>query len=476
MNTWIIIGIIALVALVVIFRKHLKKIGIGIGILIASWIGIETVSKQPVLLPDDGVEIPIIDSTEIDKPELPKDTIAGVFNIKLSEDENIDQTVSLQQQIDKIPDGNPEAWNVIQLPEGKFWTEGDSEYKHLQDDGIITIWNRKNLIIRGDNTIFYTKAPATPYGGNVGKNDYSYRRHIWIRFSSNIVIENIKIEGSNNIDGRLIGTTPEFTPEFWKGGPDTGSIGGSPAYTSYWEQEHALDIRASTNVTVRNFDVDGVWGDGIYIGGDQRFNENLQKNEWVPAVNTIIQDCHLRYTGRQGIAAGNNVEGLLIENVIGELGRRAFIDLEPDLTANYIDGVEIRNCRTNTAQTVIAAVGNGRVDNVYIHDNAFSGGGHFIICYDSLKKTKRKNWRVENNTRTGGFGSPIADIRFALTDNIILKGNNTKVGATQSRKSAEFTNCQNVKVIGNDFGNGKYIDGRGSEIILENNTPKQKIL
>lgn len=467
--------------------------------------------------PDDGITPP--------KPEPEPDPkpVSKVFEIDIKDD-GTDQTNYIQDQINKIPDGagfvtdkvkpfellkkfignkwsewtfeilgfGERVFNIIRFPEGRFWTEGDIANNPYGRAGVFLIRDRHNLIFEGSKTTFYTKAPAIPFGGNVGKNILSWRRHFWFRECSNIIVRKIRVEGSNQIDGRLIGTTPELTPDFWyltnlreagidnweylkdeegnriPAPNDSGSIGGAPAYKSYWEQEHAFDFRDCENVLMHDCEVFGVWGDGVYIGADYGESRNI-----------VIKDCYFKFTGRQGIAGANNARNILVENVEIELGRRADIDWEPHSRGGYVIGAIVRNSKLHAVQVPIAALGNGNVSDIQILDNEFSGG-NFIIAGDSDRQNPilRGNWIVKGNKRTNWFGSPMASSSFYHMENILFEGNFDQVSSKQERESIAFEDCSGELIVrDNNFSGGIYIQklGNTTDITLENNTPEQII-
>lgn len=397
------------------------------------------------------------DNGEKDQPQ--------VYEIELDTTSGIDQTGILQRQINAVPDGTPEDPTIIRFPKGRFWTEGELTVNPRGENGIINIRARKNLVIEGDSTVFYTKAPATPFGGNVNQNRYSKRRHFRIHGSQNILVKNIIIEGSNVIEGKLLGTAPETTPGFWKGGPDNGSKKGFPGYRSYWEFEHGFDIINSQNITIENSKVYGVWGDGVYIG----------QSTTNPSENIILRNLHLKFTGRQGIAV-SDARKILIDSVRIEKGRRSGIDLEPFHDGGFANEVEISNSRIEVQLTPFAAGGRGDVSDIYIHNNEFSGSGHSVYCRTSNEKnpTIRRNWRFIDNTRLDRFGSSAPVMKFGWTENITIRGNKDNYSG---KYPIGLSFCKNVEVIDNEFEGGNQIRiYKTEEVRHRNNNPELEIL
>lgn len=392
-----------------------------------------------------------------------------VYEIELTGEGDL--TKLLQDQIDEIPDGTANQPTVIRFPKGRFWTEGNLSWNPRGKNGIINLVNRHHLIIEGfskeEPTIFYTKAPATQYGGNVDKGDYSHRRHFRIHRSTNITVKNIRIEGSNTIEGRQLSSSPEFTPDFWKGGKDSGSKKGFPAYQSYWEFEHAFDIINSQNITIEDSSVFGVWGDGVYIG----------QSTTNPSENIILKNLHLKFTGRQGIAV-SDARKILIENVWIEKGRRSGIDLEPFHDEGFANNVEVSNSKIDVQLTPFAAGGRGDVSDIYIHDNEFSGSGNSVYCRTSNEDnpTIRRNWRFIDNTRTNRYGSSTPVITFGWTENILIQGNKDRISHSNGfYVGASF--CKDLVVKENIVEGAKTVRiYKTEDVKISENTPELKIL
>lgn len=389
----------------------------------------------------------------------------SIYYISLDTLSTVDQTISLQRQIDAIPDGSPDQPNIIRLPNGRFWTEGNLDFNPRGVNGIINFINRHHLIVEGDSTTFYTKAPATPYGGNVNANRYSKRRHFRIHLSSNITVRNVNIEGSNKIEGELLGKKNASTPEFWKGGPDKGSKKGFPAYRPYWEFEHGFDIINSQNIIIENSRVFAVWGDGVYIG----------QSTTNPSENIVLRNLHLKYTGRQGVAV-SDARKILIDSVHIEKGRRSGIDLEPFHDNGFANEVEVRNSLIEVQLTPFAAGGRGDVSDINIHNNEFSGSGNSVYCRTSNEEqpTIRKNWRFVNNKRLNRFGSSAPVMKFGWTENILIEGNEDNYNG---KYPVGLSFCKNVEVRNNNFKGGNQIRIYKTEDVQHSgNRPELKIL
>lgn len=424
------------------------------------------VEPEPLPKPEEPEEEPEPEAPPVVEPEQPKPEPpkyqfvpyrhTGVNIIVQSKDSKVikikapntdeDLTEFVQDVLTNFESGTLLAPTVLDFGEDKFWTEGTPE-KSKALECALHVLNKEYFIIRGG--VFYTKAPGSPYGGSVQDNSYSRRRHFRFEDCKAFSIEPMEVRGSNVIDGEVIGTTPEFTPAFWKGGKDNGAIRkGFAAYKMYWEFEHAFDFIGCKNFFVEGIKVFGVWGDGICIG---------QGNE-----NFIIRNADINYAGRQMAALYNCKDGL-IDGMTGKGNRRGGIDFEPYANNGYIYNIEVKNCEIYPMMTAFPALGRGDVSNINIHHNKYQTTGSTLSC-SSTGDTRRSNWAFTDNERIGKFGSPLAPIHFANTDNVLVANNYEMVSDRQSQKSASFVNCTGVVWDNNETPNGKYIEVQNSEV------------
>ena len=381
------------------------------------------------------------------KIDIPTDLTESVkIDIELPQDGS-DVTKVLQEQLDNVPSGSWKYPTHVFLPTGEYWTEGFGE----NIEYVTRLYWKANIFIWGSGTTFYTKAPGSAWGGSVNGNRFSHRRHFCVHRSKNISVQGLTVKGSNYTEGQLIGTAPEYTPEFWEGDNDAPAWPGFPAYRPYWELEHAFDARGNENVIFNECHAEAVWGDGFYIGMLGGI-----------ATNAKILNCTGHMIGRQGIAVANDLIGLKIDNFNGTKLRRSGIDLEPHTDAGVILNVEISNCNIECQLTPFAAGGNGDVSNVYMHHNIYSGSGHSVYCgntgYKEGESPRRHDWRFEYNTRKGHHGSSAPCHKFRHTDNLTFIGNNDSyyseyyIGAGDNRG---FLIVKDNNVVGAGRGGNK---------------------
>jgi len=414
-------------------------------------------------------EVPVKPPIVVEPEEKPVEPIpiepkpvSKIYYIELPKDGS-DVTTLIQSQINSIPDGVDNLPNIIQFPDGVYWTEGFNISR--ENKGIISFYKRNNLIVRGEKTILYTKRPGLDHQGSVQGNDYSHRRHVWIQNSTHIEIT-LTIEGSNKVIGSKVDREPDFTPDWWIYGEDNGAFGDAPAYKEYLEFEHAFASENSHYITFNNCNVNGVFGDGICIGGDVKTGGSS---------NIKVLGGNITNTGRQQVAIYNS-RYVLIDGLVTSRGRRSIFDLENYSDDGFIEFVEIRNTNTYATHTFIAALGRGIVNNINIQNNKFRTPGRTLVC-QGRSGIRRSNWKFTDNARVDyGFGSPISSIGFGMTDNILIENNFEPIAGSQSRSPASFTDCKNVKIKGNDFKYGIYIKSDNYEVTASNNNPVQQIV
>lgn len=430
-----------------------------------------TTAGQPK--PEPKIEIPtgLTESAKID--------------ISLPQDGS-DVTQIVQEKLDALPTGSWKYPTHAFLPTGEYHTEGfggNIEY-------ISRLYWKANIFIWAWGTTFYKKAPSTPYGGSVENNRFSKTAHFCVHRCKNIMISGLRVKGPNDIPGQLIGTAPEYTPEFWKykneagelvaAGNDSKAFTGFPVHRGYWEKEHAFDLRGNDNVILSQCHAEAVFGDGFYIGKHDK-----------DALSTQLLECTASMIGRQGAAASDNTVGLKIYKFKGRWLRRSAFDMEPDKDAGKVLNVEISWSDVECQLTPFAAGGDGDVSNVYIHHNLYSGSGHTIDCGNTsfipeeivdgeiiTGSPRRHDWRFEYNTRKDwdSYGGNSPCLKFRHTDNITVIGNTDSytydwfVGSGDNRG---FLIVKDNNVIGDGRGGNKVRtwDTDPTKVTLENNTP-----
>lgn len=158
-----------------------------------------------------------------------------------------------------------------------------------QTDETVRIEDCRDLTLRG---------PAVLDGSRTPRD--RDQRHLSIRRSTNVVIEDITVVG-----GRC-----ERPCE---------STSGLAAN----ERQHGFEIAASQDVELRNVTASNVWGDGVYVTA-----KSFDKAD-VPATGIVVSDSYFSNTGRQGIAV-SGVDQMLVERTVVRLANRSVFDFEAE--------------------------------------------------------------------------------------------------------------------------------------------------
>lgn len=412
-------------------------------------------------------EEPIEEDPIEEQPEPPKEEIK-VHYIFLSDREG-DKTKELQAEFNKIPLGTPDKKVFIKLPFGYFNTEGKTEL--TQGLNYVTeLINKRHWVIDGIGTTFYTKAPAIDLSkGDLNGGYYSPRRHFGLTESEDIEIKGLEIKGSDLIEGVLLGTAPEYTPDFLP--ENYGDVGSLPGYASYLagvEFEHGFVVNSCKNITFDNCTVTGVWGDGFYIN-TKKVWLNGKWNYSPVSENIKILNSTVDFCGRMAVAT-NEVKNLLIDNLTTRGVRWSSVDLEPDDDKQVIDGVEIKNCDFHNQLVTFPMGGAGDIRNVNIHHNTYSGGGSLYLKTSSATPSIiRKNFKFNYNIRTARGGGD--SFKVMWVDNFEAIGN---IDRYKGRFLAKLTFCRNVTLKDNtsEEGGGRVHTAWVENLVLSGNTPE----
>lgn len=394
--------------------------------------------------------------------------VSNIYYIDYDPTSTEDQGDYVNQQLALIPNGTSEVPNIIMFNKGgRIKAEGHLDpLDGKSKTGVFEYRDKAywHITCPVDNPVtFYTTEPRVPHGGDIDNNTHSARKQFWFHQSVGLTFTNFIIEGSNSIDGGLLGTagyTPSWYPyEEWR----TPEVTGYPKYVTYWEGEHGFDFRECQDVLVQNVTIKYQWGDGIYVGGSGGSS------------NVVLKDCTIKWSGRQGIGVANNVDGLTIDNIWFDHIRRSSIDLEPHTQGGWVRNVHIKNCRNATAWfQFLAAGGSGEVSNVLVEDCEHNGT--MVRCLGNLE-APRAGWTIRRVSRIDNaeFANGQANFLFSNTNDIVIDNNHQPIALSQSRVGVHFTNCHGVlQVTNNNFVNATRVHADGGtvreNILIEGNS------
>jgi hypothetical protein len=247
-----------------------------------------------------------------------------------------------------------------------------------------------------------------------------------IRGGSGIVIRNLRVRGANP----NAGVNPE-------------------AYVSALEAQHAFAIQGAINIELDHVSASDVYGDFVYIGGDD--------DEWSRDIH--IHDSHFERNGRQGIAVTKG-QGVLIErNYLGDT-RRATFDLEPPgITGGALDVVIRDNEIGEGRLKFVAAAGRGRNVSFSIENNTLHRP--MTIVVETSPEYRRGPIRVVGNTSDQPIGSfRPGGLQFERVDGLVIRDNYQPM--QEWRDQAFVMACEStaVDILDNDIPGA----GRESEV------------
>lgn len=329
-----------------------------------------------------------------------------------------DATQTIKNQIAAAPNGA-----VIRFPVGR------SQGRYRCDFPIV-VEGRRDLTIEGpspsDPAVFWTDLKVTKAAHpQVFIGDSSQRQHWKISNCTGMVLRNLRVQGPNTYRDAA------------------GYTKIQPPY----EAEHAFFVPGCDGVLIEDCSADSVLGDGVFLGAGSTH---------AGPKNITVRRFHVRSCGRTGIGL-TRCSNILLDGVVTELTGTGAMSFEPNGPAEYVNGVEIRNCRMDSRQPLIPAHGVRPINDVWVHHNVFANSGNakswpIIVCEPLIADpaVRSKNWRVEDNRlEFAGTGGAFV---FRETDNVVIRRNAmSKLG--RFRAGVILERCGGtLTVTDNDFG------------------------
>ena len=371
-------------------------------------VDIIPVTHESIVFDDNGLSIPekyqtindaihikdfdgYIDDVEIGG--ISKRQQVNVMSFGAKGDGVTDDTESIQLAIDYAYANNI---SKIIIPEGEYIISNDTNNRATS--GILVKSNQEITMTK--NTILRYKSTTSEY---------------YNLFNLNNVV-NVKITG-----GKLIGDRDAHMS-------DTGEWG------------MGIQIYESRNIIIDNVDICDMWGDCIYIGGNNYSNDPLENG--IEPCDITICNCTLNNSRRQGISIvyGNeiNIENCDILNINGTLPEYG-IDIE---TSNI--NIPCRNIRVNNCYFE-GSVGGGFVsgsstENLIVTNSIFNNN---IVNLQRLT-----NGEISNNI----FNGKGCSIRNS-SDVIISTNNFINSGLNMDHNSGNNEKTSNINIVNNNFNN-----------------------
>ncbi|MHB1801660.1 MAG: right-handed parallel beta-helix repeat-containing protein [Actinomycetes bacterium] len=211
---------------------------------------------------------------------------------------------------------------------------------------------------------------------------------LWLVNATNVTITNLTIQGNNPANCN-------------------GSYG---CYTTTHPFDAGLRLEGPRNVTLSGLTINRTYGDGVQIQPS-----SLRSADGVTITSsTITQD------GRQGISLSGG-SGLTVSGVTIDHSARAGIDLEPNVSANVINGVTITDTHIVSWLLGIASGGGGPVNDVTINNVTIPYSGTPAIYDSGPSSQQRTGWTI-TNSNLGGRRGPQPGILISHTTNAVVSG------------------------------------------------------
>lgn len=225
-------------------------------------------------------------------------------------------------------------------------------------------------------------------GKDIGWDGQSKRRHIRFNDCDTITLHDIKVNGQNVTDDA--------------GNPidETGQARWDRKMRPF---EHGMCFESCANLTITDYVVDAVFGDGAYFRDTDGF--------------LVLDGFRVSRNGRQGIAIISASGELKILNGHIVHSRGSGIDLEPNVDREHINHVEIGHMKIKSRRLPITRGGQGTLGFLHIHDVEIAGSAvpRINVQGDHNEVVLVERIRSENEA-----GSPAPIVRIQRTDSVTL--------------------------------------------------------
>lgn len=295
-----------------------------------------------------------------------------------------DQTAAIQGQLDEIPDGTEGNPTIVTMARGTY-----------RVDGALTLAEKSHVDLWLHGVTFQATIDGSPYDA---------RRHFTIDACDDITIRGLTIRGASPVAGTQ-----------------------NAAYVVDKEFQHGFRIyNGSTNILLTHCNVFDIWGDFVYVGAGAA-NDNIR-----------VRKGEFRRNGRQAFAVieGSNI--FFEDNVLSDI-RRSFVDVEPNVAEQSVDGVWVLR---NVLETSTAGSGgegftaqpnrlsffankgpDSDTSNIYFEDNVSAGnfnGESGKVAQTRTNLVFRRNvFASQHGNPTGGALQATNWAGIEFTDNVI---------------------------------------------------------
>jgi hypothetical protein len=245
---------------------------------------------------------------------------------------------------------------------------------HYRVEDVLKVTDKHHVTLDGNGATL----EATTKG-------YRERNLVTFEGGSDLVVRNFHLEGAHH------------------------NAGAEGVYVAGLEGQHGLRIRGTQRMLIEDNEIEGVYGDFIYLGAELR--RKLPTFRW-PASDVVIRDNVLHSNGRQGMSFTTARRVLVQHNDIDDVKRTVF-DFEPGASGARNQDVTIDDNRVGSHHlNFVSGGGNGTTNDIAVTNNVLHGDVMNTIIKNRPGQTRR-NWTFSGNVSDRGFGSTLRAVVVA---------------------------------------------------------------
>lgn len=284
-----------------------------------------------------------------------------------------------------------------------------------------TVWCEQTVGLTGKSGVSLSNLTVVAKTGNPNGQSYSTRRHWLFTGCTDLVLENLRVDGPNTIQD------PAHP--------------GYAVYDATKEGEAAFAFTGCTGMAVRNCSASHVFGDGIMV--------------WLtPSIYVTVEDFAVSWNGRQGISVSSGSHVVMRRITIAN-SRRSGIDLEPDSSGQSVTDVWLDQVTAKTWLIPLASAGRGNVSRVVASNWSIDTNSVPVVSVGASDGTRRADWTVTGwRQPAGGLGSPQPALRFTNVDRVTVRDVQLNVASSQSRTAVGFTGCGGACTVADSTWSG----------------------
>lgn len=326
---------------------------------------------------------------------------------------------------------NITRWIESTVPSGSVVDFGGNLFP---GNTFVAVSNRQNLVIQNGG-LQRTKKGAIVWPRS--------NPHLSFNNCTDVAVLNFTVLGTNNV-----------------------SDVPAPGFSSYNESyafEAAILCGDSTGLTIRDYRVDAVWGDGLQVEGCH---------------DIVLQDAVIEKNGRQGVSMSHG-SNLLVHNVTVGHSRRAGVDIEPNVQSDIVSNVTLSNMTIGSWLLAVTSGGPGTVANVTLVDvHVWRSALPLLNAAPSGAQGVRVGWNITRLTVAFESDTTGGPLKFAQARDMTIAQSTVPIVTSRGRTAVELVDCGGVfTIVDNNFlpgGNTTYTSANPQpdlQVVASGNVP-----